>query len=464
MSKLFRRLKEAASTENVTNIGNGINLDRPTKFGPINLPFSARKRGMMVVGTTGVGKTRLAEHIIAQDIAMGYNVVLIDPKSDQEILSKIYDVAKRHDRRHELQLITPIYPELSALIDPMAYYFMVDELVDHITAAIPPSREPFYKSVAKELSTAIITASLIIAEQEGKLPNLNFDQIREKIRRDSLESMKGALEKINTREAQRTAGIISDILHSSQEHFTKVSMSMRTALMDLSSGNIGAIIGQADSNRFISRLEEGKRIIMVIHTGAMMINDGSQTLGRVLVSMIQKHIGRVYSSSKKIMDPPLAIHIDEAQKVLYDGIESLPSMAGSANVMTTFYVQDVAQLSAVLGEEFGRIILNNCNTKIFLRCPDAETSEYVTKHFGTHNVLTGIYSSNQVTTREVEQDVIKPYDVLNMQVQEFLMLSYTGRWKGTTANVQKPECEIVFPEAPTLASLQPREGHETIGA
>lgn len=463
MSKLFHKLKTAIATENMTNIGNGVNLDRPTKIGPINLPFSARKRGMMVIGTTGVGKTRLAEHIITQDIAMGYNVVLIDPKSDQEILSKIYETAKRYDRRHELQLITPIYPELSALIDPMAYYFMVDELVDHITAAIPPSREPFYKSVAKELSTAVITASLIIAEQEGILPNLNFDQIREKIRRDSLESMKGALERINTREALRTAGIISDILHSSQEHFTKVSMSMRTALMDLSSGNIGAIIGQADSNRFISRLEEGKRIIMVIHTGAMMINDGSQTLGRVLVSMIQKHIGRVYSSSKKQMDPPLAIHIDEAQKVLYDGIEGLPSMAGSANVMTTFYVQDVAQLSAVLGEEFGRIILNNCNTKIFLRCPDAETSEYVTKHFGTHNVLTGIYSSNQVTTREIEQDVIKPYDVLKMQPQEFLMLSYTGRWKGTTTKVPKPECEIIFPEAPTLASLQSREEHETTG-
>ena len=162
--------------------------------------------------------------------------------------------------------------------------------------------------------------------------------------------------------------------------------------MDLSAGNIGKIIGQADCNRFSKRVENGKKIIMVVHTGAMLIKDGSKTLGRVLVSMLQKFIGRTYSSSKEVLDTALCIYIDEAQRVVYEGIETLPAMAGSANVMTTFLIQDIAQLSAELGEDFAKIILNNCNTKIFMRCPDADTSDYVTRHFGTKNVLTGIYS------------------------------------------------------------------------
>jgi hypothetical protein len=441
------------TSEKATNIGAGANLDNPTKILSIDVTDADRQRGMMVVGTTGVGKTRLAEHMITQDIARGYNVCLFDPKGDQAIFSKMYELAIKYDRRDDLILVTPLYPELSALIDPMQDYYMIDELVDHVTAAIPPSRDEVFKWIGKEIAMSVISAALILAEQEGKLPNLNFESLRKSIGKDALTATRDALDQINTSEAKRVSGIINDVLQSGHEHLAKVSMSLRTALMDLSAGNIGKIIGQADCNRFSKRVQSGKKIIMVVHTGAMLIRDGSKTLGRVLVSMIQKFIGRTYGSLREALDPPLAIYIDEAQRVLYDGIETLPAMAGSANVMTTFFIQDIAQMSAELGEDFAKIILNNCNTKVFMRCPDADTSDYVTRHFGTKNVLTGIYSPNQVTTREVEQDVVKPYDVLSLQNQDFLMLTYAGRFKGKTTAVPRATKKIEFPEAPTMASF-----------
>ena len=92
---------------------------------------------MMVVGETGVGKTHLKEHFVSQDIAKGYNVVVFDPKGDQALFSKIYELAIKYDRREDLILVTPLYPELSALINPMQEYFMIDEPVDHVTASIP---------------------------------------------------------------------------------------------------------------------------------------------------------------------------------------------------------------------------------------------------------------------------------------------------------------------------------------
>jgi len=440
--------------EKTTNIGVGANLDTPTKMINLNLPADVRCRGLIVIGTTGVGKTRLAEHIISQDIAQGNNIVFIDPKGDQKIFSKIYDLAAKHDRRDDLLFVTPLYPEISALINPMRDYYMIDELVDHVTAAIPPSREEVFKSIAKEVAMAVIMAEIYFADQQNRKPNLNFNSLREKISITSLTKYKTDLEdlKSNSDEAMRIFAIIDNIIQSGTEHFAKVSMSLRTALMELSSGNIGRIIGQADCNRFSQRLQDGKKIIMVVHTGGMMIKDGSKTLGRVLVSMLQKFIGRTYSSSAGALATPLALHIDEAQKVLFEGIETLPAMAGSANVMTTFYVQDIAQLSAEFTDDFAKIILNNCNTKIFMRCPDADTSEYVTRHFGTRNVLTGIYSPNQVTTREVEQDAVKPYDVLSLQPQDFLMLSYDGRFRGKTAHVEPTDKKIIFPDAPSMAS------------
>ncbi len=445
----------SAAGKNGLLIGTGVNLDNLTKIQPIEITEDHRRRGMMVVGTTGVGKTRLMENIIEHDIMSGNSVVCIDPKGDQELFAKIYSIARRAGRLDELQLVTVIYPEHSAVIDPMAYYFMVDELVGHITAALPPSKEEFFKQLATAISTVVITANNIIAAHSGTLPNQNLDHIRLSVRRKSLEETKDTLVRIGSPDAVRIAGMIEDLLCSDPEHFAKVSMSLQTTLMTLSSGNIGKIIGQADSNRFIKRLEEGKRVILVVHTGALMVRSAASILSRLLISMIQGHIGRVYNSVKQRLDHPLAIHIDEAHNALYEGFESLTAMAGSANVMTCLYVQDIAQLtSAMKDKELAQIVLNTCNTKIFLRCPDAVTSEYVVKHFGTKNVLTGIYGNNQVTTRETEQDAVKTYDVLSLQPREFLMSSYNGRWKGITAESSDPRLKIIFPTAPAQRLLQ----------
>ena len=170
------------------------------------------------------------------------------------------------------------------------------------------------------------------------------------------------------------------------------------------------------------------------------------------ISMIQSFIGRVYLSNKQKVDPPLSVYIDEAQSLFYQGVEDLFAKAGSADVMVTAFAQSVNQVYAVVGEEFGKSILDNTNTKIFMRCSDAETSEYVVKHFGVRNVLTGIFGSNQVTTREVEQDILKVQDILGLQPREFYMLTYSGRFKGTTLDAPNPKLKIIFPEAPAVIS------------
>jgi type IV secretory pathway TraG/TraD family ATPase VirD4 len=438
--------------EPLTHIGTGVNMEHPTKIVPLSIPDSYRKRHMFVFGTTGVGKTRLCENLIEQDINKGYSVVYFDPKGDQQIFTKIFDVARSAGRLDELMLVTPIFPEYSSVVDPMAFYFMIDELVGHIISGIQGGKEPFYRNIAKEITTAVITANILLATEEGRLPVMNIDTIRQSIRRDALEETMNALRRIGSHEANLTAGMLEDILKSPMEYYAKVSSTLRTALMELSSGNIGKIIGQADSNRFIKRLEEGKRVILVVHTGTMITREAAATLGKVLLSMIQSFIGRVYLSNKQKVDPPLSVYIDEAQSLFYQGVEDLFAKAGSADVMVTAFAQSVNQVYAVVGEEFGKSILDNTNTKIFMRCSDAETSEYVVKHFGVRNVLTGIFGSNQVTTREVEQDILKVQDILGLQPREFYMLTYSGRFKGTTLDAPNPKLKIIFPEAPAVIS------------
>ena len=446
------RFRKRPENEPLTHIGTGVNMEHPTKIVPLSIPDSYRKRHMFVFGTTGVGKTRLCENLIEQDINKGYSVVYFDPKGDQQIFTKIFDVVRKAGRLEELMLVTPIFPEYSCVVDPMAYYFMVDELVGHVISGIQGGKEPFYRNIAKEITTAVITANILLAKEGGNLPVMNIDTIRQSIRRDALEETMTALRCLKSREADLTAGMLEDILKSPMEYYAKVSSTLRTALMELSSGNIGKIIGQADSNRFIRNLEEGKRVILVVHTGTMITREASATLGKVILSMIQSFIGRVYHSNKQKVTPPLSVFIDEAQSLFYQGVEDLFAKAGSADVMVTAFAQSVNQVYAVVGEEFGKSILDNTNTKIFMRCSDAETSEYVVKHFGVRNVLTGIFGSNQVTTREVEQDILKVQDILNLQPREFYMLTYSGRTRGTTLDAHPSKTKIVFPEAPAVVS------------
>lgn len=458
MFGLFKSKKKDNKSKmpDYTVIGSGVNMEHPHKIVPITVPNEDRKRGMFVFGTTGVGKTRLCENIIEQDMAQGRSIVYLDPKGDQEIFTKIFESARRHGRAEEIQLITPIYPEHSAVIDPMAFYFMPDELVGHIVSGIPVGKEPFFRDVAKELATVIVQSNLILTADTGVLPCLNFDTIRQGIRRSSLEAKRDALKRMtHSEEAQQVAGMMDDILELTPENYSKVSSTLRNRMTEMSAGNIGKIIGQADSNRFIKRLEEGKRVILIVHTGSMITREAGSTLAKVILSMILSFIGRVNQSDRKVVDPPLSIIIDEAQLALFNGAEILFSMGGSAGVYTTALCQSINLLNTAIDEAFTKSILDNTNTKIFMRCSDAETSEYVVKHFGVHNKLSGIYGANQVTTRETEEDILKVQDILGLQRREFYMISYNGKWKGVTSNARQVDLKIRFPSAAAVNSMSP---------
>lgn len=443
-----------------TRLGTGVHMDRPGRIIDIAIPDSDRRRHTFVFGTTGVGKTRLAELMIEQDIRAGKSVVFFDPKGDQQIFTKIFDVARQCGRQDDMMLVTPVFPEYSAVVDPLAYYFMPDELVGHVISGIQGGREPFYRNIAKEITTAVIMACILLAREEGRLPAQNIDSIRQSIRRTALEETMEALRRVNNPEAASIAGVLQDILNSPQDYYAKVSSTLRTALNELSSGNIGAIVGKADSNRFIERLERGEQVILVVHTGSMITREAGATLGKVILSMIHSFIGRVYLSNRQRVSPPLAIYIDEAQSLFYQGIDDLFAKAGSADVMVHAFAQSVNQLYAAIGEEFAKSILDNTNTKIFMRCADAETSEYVVRHFGVRNVLTGIFSTAQITTREVEQDVLKTQDILGLQPREFFLMTYSGRYRGKTLETREPNLKIIFPEAPVAMRQIQQDGDD----
>jgi hypothetical protein len=52
----------------------------------------------LVLDTTRVGKTRLAEILVAQDIRRGQLMIFFDTKGDADLLRRVYAEAKRAGR------------------------------------------------------------------------------------------------------------------------------------------------------------------------------------------------------------------------------------------------------------------------------------------------------------------------------------------------------------------------------
>jgi hypothetical protein len=166
--------------------------------------------------------------------------------------------------------------------------------------------------------------------------------------------------------------------------------------------------------------------------------------------MLKSLAGRTYASGK-VLNPPLAIYADEAQNVLFHGFEDLVAKVGSANIMFHGFSQSVNQVYVAMGDKSkGKSILDNINTKIFMRVTDEETAEYAAKHFGTRKRLTPMVTiGGTPNMREIEQPLVKPEHVMRLQPQQFYMLTYSGEYKGRTTQVSPSRLKIKYPETGT---------------
>lgn len=406
-----------------------------------------RRSHMWVFGTTRVGKTRLMELMVEQDIRKGYSMAVIDPKGDLDLFNKIVQIADECGRLDDLQLITPIFPECSETIDPLSHHYMPEELIGHIVAGVQ-TNEDFFHNVAIDISSAIVQGLLLTgAKRENAADRkFNLNDVKNLMSREELQGLQSEVSRcLHIPGAEQLFKDIEKILANPQDYYSKVSSSLRVELMELTTGNIGKIVGTAHANRFIENLEQGRPVILVAQLGALLTRRAAYTLSRVLVSMIQALAGRVLSTGRRL-EPPLCLYADEAQSCLYMGFSELLAKGGGANVFVTGFVQSLSQMVEAVGKDEANSILDNANTKIFMRVPDRTTAEYVSGHFGmAPRYLTILSPDGACTIKEDEVEVLRPEDVLNMGPREFVLMTYSGNYKGKTANCEEAEVKVEYP-------------------
>lgn len=432
---------------NGIHIGKGYALDDHEKLHFVDIfQNDANRRGhTMVFGTTRVGKTRLVENGIRQDIQNGKNVVIIDPKIDVELFSRVYEVALGCNRENQIILINTLSPDMSAKINPLTNFHTPEEPISHIMSTVPSTDEFFY-NVAYDTTTVIVRGLIKIRIAEGMDQFFNLNDFMKWLPYSKFQELKDRLTSFKDNDSELLVGQIDDVLSSGSEYFNKVSKTLKSAIIQLTLGNTGEVIARAKTNECLDRLEQGKGVILFVQSAALLQPRAAFMLGRIIVSMIQSLVGRYYASGRKF-EIPLVLYLDEFSNIVYNGIDDMFNKAGGCNCYIMALTQSPADVVAVIGEDKARKIFDNTNTKIFMRINDTTSAKNLTIYGGTKfrsTVQLNLHGGLRGT--EVEEDVMKEIDLLRLENREFFYFGFEGEFKAKTDPIGDPSIQIVLPD------------------
>lgn len=441
--------QRSCSRETVVGIGSELRQDRAfcpdanLRSEKICIPDDMRSGHVGVFGTTRTGKTKLIENLIVQDIAKGYNVVVIDPKGDNELYCRIVQACVEYGRLDDLMMLTPIFPHCSMRLNPLSHYYMQDELVDHVVSGIK-TKEDYYIGIATSVSQAIIQGLVEQAKYHETEPRINFNEIRRRADQGSLKEFKDSIVRMAT--ALELTQELNQILAAPSDFFAKVSSSLLTTLRALTTGNIGMIIGKTFENRFLSRIENGQGVVLFCNTGSLLARRSAHIVGKVIVSSIQGLVGRWLSSGKKL-NPPLCLHIDEAHNVMYKGIQEMFNKMGGGNVWVHIYTQSIAQIVDEIGQDTTISILDNINTWIYMLVNHPDTAKSIEKVTPQVRQFEPTFRfDGGVMMRSEPVPMITSQQLLSLQRRQFFMRHFGKFYYGRTADVGRKWLDVKFPE------------------
>ncbi len=439
------------------HLGKGVSLlDEDMKIYNFKIPHLKRSQHFGCIGTTRIGKSKLLAYLAMQDIMSGHSVGVFDPKGDDELLSYIISAAVQAGRLEQLVFISPIHPDISLKINPLTYYYLYDELIYHVIAGIQ-TKERFFFDVAREITTVIISYYVLQAMAKGqKKALINFFDIKQKTDFNALQTIVENVRFYKNNPDPEIRALAEEVelhaeeaLRSGSQYFSEVAGSLRTVLTSLTSSVTGRIIGKAKANEVIRRIENNEPIIFYVCTGDQVTRFTAHSIARIFISSIQSAIGRVLLSGQKL-NPPLALYIDEADTVLYWGIESLFNKSGGANVWIHIFTQSFSQIVDAIGEEKTQSIIDNVSTWLYMKVNDVRTAQYIEESSPKKTVWKIIPSLADAratfTLREEEENVILKDRIMRLKSRYFYLRFDGMFYKGIVPMLSNPLIKVKLPD------------------
>ncbi len=291
-----------------------------------------RKRHLYIIGKSGVGKSKLQELMVRQDIAYGYGVCIID--SHGELIDDILDFIPEN-RIEDVCIIDPgdidfpVAFNPLANVDPAFKHQLTQGLVEIIQKQFGVHWTPRLEHIFRFMTLALLdypeaTMSGMISMLTDRVYR---EQVTEYIGDDMVKrfwtiEFDGWAEKFDT-------DAIAPLVNKLGQF--------------LSDPMLRDIFIQRENNVDFGKLMNEQKIILINLAKGKIGDDKASFLGALFLLKI-KEAGMARAKRDKALRPDFYVYIDEFQNVVTEMFENMLSEAKKYGISLTLAHQYVAQL------------------------------------------------------------------------------------------------------------------------
>jgi len=226
--------------------------------------------------------------------------------------------------------------------------------------------------------------------------------------------------------------LLEPLANLDKTYYDKVTKSFITILNQLSTGEMGKIYCGTRINPLLFNLtnQDGKGLIYIMQPAPMKFNTIAEIIVKMNLKQIEVMLGNVGSSGVNL-NKRLAIIIDEAGAVIYQGIENLFNKARALGATMFVYTQSFADFELKLSPAASKAIFDSINTTIRFRMNDKDSAQRVVEEISTIRKIKSMttHSSNEearISVTSNDEEILNVNDVLQIPVGQAIV-KYNGK-------------------------------------
>ncbi|HBD1844112.1 TPA: type IV conjugative transfer system coupling protein TraD [Salmonella enterica] len=435
---------------------HGIELEEQN----VSMDLRERPGHMLVLGTTRVGKTRLAELLITQDIHRGDITIVFDPKGDADLLRRVWAESHRAGRADSLYIFHLGWPEISARYNAIGRFGRVSEVASRVAgqlygegnnaafrefawrfvniiarALVALGERPDYTLIQRYVNNIadlymryaekIVNERLpaLQAQISNNLSLLNDDDVPRNMQGQPNALRIWATEMALSSEAGKALydpildGLRSAVRYD-RTYFDKIVASLLPLLEKLTTGKTAELLSpdymdMADARPIFDWDQViRKRAVVYIGLDALSDSEVASAVGNSMFADLVSVAGQIYKHGINAglptrSDGKLAInlHCDEFNELMGSEFIPLINKGGGAGLQVTAYTQTLSDIEARVGSAAKAAqVTGNFNTLVMLRVRENTTAELLTKQLPEVEIFTKTLVSGHSDIADVEKD------------------------------------------------------------
>lgn len=406
----------------------------------VSLPLGERVGHTLVLGTTRVGKTRLAELFITQDIRRGDVTIVFDPKGDADLLKRMYVEAKRAGREGEFYVFHLGWADHSARYNAVGRFGRISEVASRISgqlsgegnsaafrefawrfvniiarALVQLGQRPDYMKIQQHVINIEVLfleyanfyfskhdpkAWEVVVSIEGKLndKNIPFNMKGKPLRVVAIDQYLA-----QTRVFDPVMDGLKSAVRYDKTYFDKIVASLLPLLEKLTTGRMAELISPdyqdlSDPRPIFDWMQiVRKRGIVYVGLDALSDPEVAAAVGNSMFADLVSVAGHIYKYGVDDGLPgavpgekvPINIHADEFSELMGDEFIPMINKGGGAGVQVTAYTQTLSDIEAKIGSKAkaGQTV-GNFNNLFMLRVRETATAELLTNQLPKVDVYT----------------------------------------------------------------------------